>query len=139
MASAELLRAAEHDAQKVLNRFFQCLDDGRYEALSALMAQDGVWHRQGKALKGPAGVLEAMRARPAGLATRHLVSNLVVDAATEDRADAVFYVTVYAHTGSATPAPVELPLQIVVFRQSMTRTAEGWRIAELSSTPAFRR
>lgn len=134
--------AAENAAAKLLNRFFHCLDDGRYEEMAELMAPDGVWHRQGKALQGPAAVLAAMRERPAGLVSRHVVSNLVVDAAAEDRAEAAFYATVFAHSGAPgaqPPAPMELPFQLAVFRATALRGGDGWRIGQLSSTPAFKR
>ena len=37
--------------------FFHALDTRRHEAAAALMAQDGVWLRQGKRLCGPQEVL----------------------------------------------------------------------------------
>ncbi|MFT8247117.1 nuclear transport factor 2 family protein [Roseomonas sp. BN140053] len=139
MATADMRRAAEHDAQKVINRFFHCLDDGRYEELSDLMAPEGIWHRQGKELKGPGMVLEAMRARPASLATRHVVTNLVVDARADDLVEAAFYVTVYGHSGGTIPAPLELPLHVSLYRETLTGSADGWHIAEITSSPTFKR
>jgi hypothetical protein len=133
----------EHEAAAVVHRFFRYLDDGDYDRLAAMMAADGVWHRQGKMLRGPAMVLEAMKARPAGVITRHLVSNLLVDVAAPDHAEVSCYITVYAHTGETKPdqpAPLELPLQIGTYRIKLTRAAQGGaRIAEITARMAFRR
>lgn len=60
-------------------RFFAALDAGDIAAVSACMAEDGVWHRQGQALRGPDQVLAALKQRPAGRVTAHLVNNLVID------------------------------------------------------------
>ena len=132
----------ERDAMTVVHRFFRHLDDGDYDGLVALMAADGVWHRQGKMLRGPAMVLEAMKARPAGVTTRHLVSNMLVDVIDPDHAEASCYITVYAYTGDKKPddpAPLELPLQIGTYRIKLTRTPQGGRINEIAAKMAFRR
>jgi len=132
----------ERDASDIVHRFFRHLDDGDYEDLAALMATEGVWHRQGKALIGPAMVLEAMRARPAGTTTRHLVTNMLVDAVDAHRVEASCYITVYAHTGETKPgepAPLELPLQIGTYRILVERGAQGCRIGEIAAKIAFRK
>src|SRR5450759_1230854 len=84
--------------QRVVHDFFRSLDDCQYEALTALMAPDGVWYRQGKELRGLSMVMEAMKERPAGLTTRHIVSNFAVDIADQNHATASHYLTVFAHT-----------------------------------------
>lgn len=132
----------EREATTVVHRFFRHLDDGDYGALAALMAPEGVWHRQGKMLRGPTMVLEAMKARPAGVTTRHLVTNMLVDVADPDHAGASCYITVYAHTGEKKPdepAPMELPLQIGTYRIKLTRTPQGAQIDEITAKVAFRR
>lgn len=138
----EQQRAIEHDAAKPVLRFFHHLDAGEYDRLVALMAPDGVWHRQGKELRGRDAIMEAMRARPAGLLTQHNATNLVVDAVDADHATATVYLTVFAHTpaaGAKGPGPVELPNLVGIYREKLVRTAEGWRIAEITSQPMMRR
>jgi hypothetical protein len=131
-------RAIEHDVEKIVLRFFHYLDGGDYDKLAGLFAADGVWHRQGKALREPEAVLEAMHARPAGMVTQHVASNVVVDATDADHADATLYLTVFAHAG-AVPAPIEPPAQVGIYRERLVRTADGWRIGEITSLPKFRR
>jgi len=133
----EQQRAIEHDAGKTVLRFFHCLDDANYDGLVGLMAPDGVWHRQGKELKGRAAIMEAMKARPAGLATQHNATTLVVDAVDADHATATVYLVVFAGQGGS--GAVELPNLVGVYREKLVRLAEGWRIAEITSQPRFRR
>ena len=50
----EAERAIEWDCAQVLTRFFNYFDQWRYEDMADLFAEDGVWHRQGRALAGRA-------------------------------------------------------------------------------------
>jgi SnoaL-like protein len=125
-------RAIEHDVEKVALRFFHYLDGGDYQKLAALFAADGVWHRQGTALRGPGAVLEAMHARPAGIVTQHYA----------EHAEATLYLAVFAHSGGADakpPAPMELPIQVAIYREKLVRSDDGWRIAEITSQQKFKR
>ena len=131
-----------YEIQGLIYRFFFYLDEQEYDELTALMAPTGVWHRNGKALKGPEGVMEAMKMRPVGFTTRHLITNIMVDVDGADRAQATFYMTVFVHTGDARPSgplPIELPLHCSVFSETFVRTAQGWRIAELEGSATFHR
>src|SRR5882724_12776568 len=65
----------------LLHRLFFNLDEQRYSQVAELFAPDGVWHRQGEQLQGRDAVRQALEQRPAGLKTRHLVSNTIVEAA----------------------------------------------------------
>jgi hypothetical protein len=135
-------RAIEHDVEKVALRFFHYLDGGDYQKLAALFAADGVWHRQGTALRGPGAVLEAMHARPAGIVTQHFASNVVVEPSDAEHAEATLYLAVFAHSGGADakpPAPMELPIQVAIFREKLVRSDDGWRIAEITSQQKFKR
>lgn len=48
--------------QQAILRFYSALDRSDYDSLAAAMAPEGVWHRQGRALRGPDEVLAAVRA-----------------------------------------------------------------------------
>lgn len=137
------MRAAiQRDVESVIFRFFLHLDEQEYDQLAQLMAPTGTWLRNGALLKGPEGVREAMRSRPAGFTTRHLITNVIVDVADDDHADATYYMTVFVHAGDAKPTgPVKMdvPMHVSVFRQRFMRAPEGWRIAELHGTATFHR
>jgi hypothetical protein len=134
-------RAIEADVARIVPRFFLHLDSQEFTRLADLMAPDGAWHRAGKELRGRAMLLEAMDARGTTRKTRHLISNLVVDAIDADHAEAIFYSTAFVHTGTAADAiaPMELPSSIGTYRANFIRTVDGWRIAALKSQMAFRR
>ena len=139
---ADQRRAIEHDAERTIVRFFHYLDTRAYEKLAGLMAPEGVWNRQGKALKGRDMVLAAMHARPKGFTTQHLVTNLVVDVVDADHAEANYYLTVFAHQlaeGGQLPAPMEAPLLAAFYQEKLVRTPQGWRINNISDTVAFKR
>ncbi|MFM0045590.1 nuclear transport factor 2 family protein [Paraburkholderia sediminicola] len=124
----------------LLNRFFVYLDDRKYDELIRLFAANGVWHRQGVTLEGPAKILDALQARPADLTTRHLLTNVVPVVESADSVQAVMYITVFADNGpqQPSPLPMALPLQVGVYRARFVLIDE-WRIAELRGDPTFRR
>jgi hypothetical protein len=118
------------------------LDEREYDKLAGLMAPAGTWLRNGVLLTGPEGVREAMRSRPPGFTTRHLITNIIVRPTGAEKADATFYMTVFVHSGDAPPAgpvPIDLPVHLSVFQQKSVLTPQGWRIAELSGTATFNR
>jgi len=61
----------------LINRFFVAIDERNYKEAAGLFAPDGIWHRQGKTLRGPNEILGALEGRPAHLLTRHLITNFV--------------------------------------------------------------
>lgn len=128
--------------ERLVHQFFAYLDQRDYDPLVAQMAPNGVWHRQGKELCGPAMVMAAMRARPVGFHTRHVVSNLIVDQSSKSRANASFYLTVYTHQAedaAAAPFPMALPNSLGVYRLNLASARGRWRIAEMNSEQVFRR
>jgi hypothetical protein len=128
------------DIERLIYRFFLHLDERRYADLCALMAPRGVWHRQGKALQGPDEVLDALKLRPAGATTRHLITNVIVDITGAASAEATHYLAVFFHgadTPPSLPVRIELPRHISIFSEKFVRTADGWRVAEMSEIPTF--
>ena len=134
-------RAVEMDVGWIVPRFFMHLDNQEFDRLADLLAPDGVWHRAGKELRGRAMLLAAMDARGATRRTRHLITNLIVDAIDADHAEAVFYSTAFVCTDAAPDviAPMELPSSIGTYRATFVRMPDGWRIAALKSQMTFRR
>ena len=104
------------------------------------MAPEGVWHRQGRALRGPDEVLAAVRQRPPGRVTAHLVQNLVVDLMNEDEATARYLSLVYRHDGPAgadEPAPLSAPLSISAGNDRLRRANGEWLVVERRSRRLF--
>jgi hypothetical protein len=129
--------------QQAVLRFYAALDASDYGAVAAAVAPEGVWHRQGRALRGPAEVLAALAERPAGRVTAHLVQNLVVDLADERNATARYMSLVYRHdagAGAASegPAPLGAPLSIAAYSDRLRRDEGGaWLVVERRSRRAF--
>lgn len=127
--------------QQAIHRFYAALDASDMDAVSAAMADDGVWHRQGQALRGPAAVQAALAQRPAGRRTAHLVQNLLVDVIDPGHAQAQFMTLVYRHDADAPlsgAAPLGGPLSISFHRERLVCTKGGvWKFVEKVSERRF--
>jgi hypothetical protein len=82
-------------------QFFGGLDRRDYQFVTNLMARDGVWHRQGKELRGRVAVLKALVERDSSRKTCHLVTNLHVEQATQATARVRYYMTAYETLAAA--------------------------------------
>ncbi|HEY0294427.1 MAG TPA: nuclear transport factor 2 family protein [Bordetella sp.] len=82
-------------------RFFLGLDQRDNQGVAALMAREGVWHRQGAELVGPQAVLQALEKRDPKRRTAHTVANLWVEAATPQTARVRYYLIAYETTVDA--------------------------------------
>ncbi|GGG34479.1 hypothetical protein GCM10010964_23010 [Caldovatus sediminis] len=126
---------------QAIARFWAALDAPDHETVARSMAPAGVWHRQGKALRGPEGVRAALAERPAGRVTAHMVQNLVVELADENTATARYLSLVYRHDADRAPeGPVPLgdALSIAAVSDRLRRGADGaWPVVERRSRPVF--
>jgi len=126
--------AAVSGCQQAIHRFYLALDGGDFDTVAACMAEQGVWHRQGRALRGPAEVRQALADRPAGRTTAHLVQNLVIDLDGPHRAAARYMTLVYRVDAAAVPTgpvPLPPPLSISLHRERLSRAADGrWLVEE---------
>lgn len=109
-----------------LHAFFNHLDERRYDDLAAMFLPDGRWLRQGRWLDGPEAILDALRARPATMRVRHMVSNVVVNGISLDEARVHAYLTAYRQMEGQPPALFSINLVGNVFH----RQAGTWLLAE---------
>ncbi|HWX50027.1 MAG TPA: nuclear transport factor 2 family protein [Roseomonas sp.] len=126
--------------QQAVLRFYSALDAGDFAAVAAAMAPEGVWHRQGRHLRGPGEVAAALAERPAGRITAHLVQNLVIDLLDETTAEARFHSLVYRHDagpGAEGAAPLGAPLSISRSRDRLRLEGGEWLVVERGSTRVF--
>lgn len=133
---------AERGAIRALIGMWAALDSGQYETVATSFAEDGVWHRQGKELKGPAMVRAAMDERSKGARTRHVVTNVLTTLQGEFAAEINFYMTVFSHAGepdAPLPAPMNLPNTVGLSRATLRLEGTQWKITELKSGATFRR
>lgn len=133
-----LQRALAFDCEQLLARLYYCLDESRYADLVAVFASDGIWHRQGKALKGHAEILAALKARPATQVTRHVISNIWVSVADDGSMNSVGYLMPYVHTGDEVPRkpiPIRFPTRLLVMETRFLRAGDSCVIAEHKVRP----
>jgi SnoaL-like domain len=136
----EQARAIEWDCAQILIRFFNEFDAWRYREMAALFAPDGVWQRQGRALRGADAILAVLEQRSTTQTARHVVTNVQVKALDADKAQSLLYVTAYQHdTGEQATAPpvIRSPSLLLVVPGELVRTEEGWRISSLTMTRVF--
>jgi hypothetical protein len=136
------LQRAPADPADVVLRFFRYLDDQDYGQIPTLFTDDGVWHRNGVANKGPSQVRQSIAEIPPVMPTVHLVTNLQIDHASPIEAHAVFYVTALRSSpgiNSPPPWPMELPLLVTLYKAHLVTDPHAWRIKALRNNPIFRR
>ncbi len=109
-----------------LHAFFSHLDERRYEALVGMFLPDGRWLRQGLWFEGREAIVQALRARPATLRVRHIISNVHVAAAGPDTAQVDAYMTAYRQLEGQAPSLFTVSRVANTFRR-----AQGeWMLAE---------
>ena len=82
-----MLDTVDIDAERACERLalavYSLMDQGRYEETAALFTDDAVWVRGDKPVAGRDAILAALHQRSASEASRHLVTNVVVDIRSE--------------------------------------------------------
>jgi hypothetical protein len=134
--------AAERGALRAVISHWAALDAMNYAAVAEGFAADGVWHRQGKELKGPGMVSAAMAERPKGARTRHIVTNVLATVKSESEVAIDFYMTVFSHNGEADaplPAPMNVPNSVGLAHATVRRDSGQWKIVSLRSAATFQR
>ncbi|MBC7987926.1 MAG: nuclear transport factor 2 family protein [Sphingomonadaceae bacterium] len=135
--------AIEWECARLINRYALLNDGGKWEALVALYAKDGLMTRPtapDDPIVGHEALLAAFTARPPR-ASRHVCANIVVEveSATEARAESV----IALYTGSD-PGDGGLPVLdgaplIGTYRDRFRLTDDGWRFAERRGALDFRK
>ena len=123
-----------HAIAAVVYRFFAGLDARDHGACAALMAHDGVWHRQGAELVGPTAVLAALERRDPARQTAHLVTNLWIEDADASQARVRFYLS--AHEVRIDADGRAGPVQLAGLRDctdELVRQDGQWRIRSKTS------
>ena len=136
----ERLLLNERGVERAIMAFYHALDASDFEHLIHAVAPDGVWYRQGKELRSRDMVREAMNARAPGTRTRHLVTNLLIDSVTADKAEARFYMTVFRSDGdSGRPKPdkTEVPRVVALYKVRLRLDNGEWLFTEIKGETTF--
>lgn len=135
--------AIEWTCHRLALSFFAHNDAGEYDALAALFTEDGEFARPtdpDNPVRGRQAIHEAFVSRPGGRVTRHVCSNLLVEALSEDRARGSMYVVLYmGEAGDTAKLGVRAkPVQLVgEYHDEYRLTDEGWRIARRTGNVTF--
>jgi hypothetical protein len=128
----------ESQCVSILNRFYRLLDSGDVSGLCALMNSEFVWMRQGKELRSPADVDEALRQRASNLQVFHLLNSVMIDLIVDDHVRYSGYLIVLrvpveaGGLGGTAPAGIQA---LHICQGEMMRTAGGWRVSKMNAGP----
>jgi uncharacterized protein (TIGR02246 family) len=132
--------AAQLACERLLVRLFHCLDARDYEAVAACFTEDALWLRQGKELRGPTQVLEALQQRTATIHVHHLLTNIDVRLIGKNQAKSIAYMMVYrSDTGRPPQFPIKAagPELVAVCTAEYRRGSEGWRVTGLATVITY--
>jgi hypothetical protein len=127
-----LERDIEWDCQRVMLRFYDAFDRGDYDAMVAMFAADGAWHRAGKVLAKDQIAAELER-RPPQQRVRHVLSNILVDARDPDHAGLTCYLVAYRNPDVDRPPEQQLlhaPYLFLHVTATLARQAGMWYLTK---------
>jgi hypothetical protein len=132
------------DCESLIHAFCFFIDHGQAEKVVELFADDGVFERLGHALRGHAEISAAMAARSPRVITRHVCSNIMLEAQAPARMTGVTYFELFRHDrgGAAeaqAPAPSELLEAVGEYHDAFEKTAQGWRFTHRVALAVFQR
>jgi hypothetical protein len=139
MNAIQTMTAGLH-AENLIVRLYNALDMHQPEKLGSFFAADGVWNRQGKALRGAEAIFAELSQRPKGRTTLHIVSNFMADPISDRELQTTYYLTVFRHDSDGAvklPIAMSLPFAAIVCRTRVVLVGDQWLIAEVSSRTLF--
>ena len=125
---------------QLMHQLFYFLDQSNYRDLASLFAPNGIWHRQGERLAGPAQIVQALLKRSATQRIRHLISNQFIESQSPDQVQMVAYLTAYRFDdGTLHAGPVEIsrPFLLSLLRASLRQVDGAWRVSEMTLAREF--
>jgi hypothetical protein len=117
-------RTIEADCARLIHRYVNLADAGRWAEVAALYTADARFarpSRPGEWVSGRDAILASFTARPPR-PQRHVVANVVVDVDGADSARAFSVILLFTAAGT--------PPLVGSYTDRLVRTADGWRFAE---------
>jgi hypothetical protein len=136
------ISAIERACTRLVYAYARAADFGDAAAAAALFAADGVLEMPGgRRFAGRAAIRQRLAEQPAAQVSRHVISNLLIDALDENRARGFCYLTLYRGTRgeAAGPLPSAAPFVIGHYEDEFVRDGGDWRFAARRLTFTFRR
>jgi len=136
-------RAIEWECTRLINLYANLNDQGRWQDVAALYAEDGLMTRPtapDAPIVGRDTILASFLSRPAR-ATKHICANIVVEAESATEASATSNILLFAGTNAedgGLPTRNDGPPLVGEYRDRFVKTTDGWRFAERRGTLSFR-
>jgi hypothetical protein len=133
MDSTEILDI-ERECEHLVKLYCHYVDHGQAERVGELFAKDGVWRGSQQEYHGLDEIQQALKTRQANQErmSRHICTNVLIEAVDSDHATGTAYLIVYRHDGKIGREVSPLPGPDVVgeYRDKFVRTSDGWKIQE---------
>ena len=123
----------EAQCTRLCTDFAWCVDHRKYDQLVELFDEQATFERTGEVLRGRGGILRAMQARPAGIDTRHICTNIRIDPVSPREAAGIACLLLFR--GPA--ATATQPALVAEFHDHYVATPQGWKIASRVARPVF--
>ncbi|HTK62961.1 MAG TPA: nuclear transport factor 2 family protein [Pseudonocardia sp.] len=130
----------EAECTRLCVRFARHLDNGDFEAMFALFTPDGVFDRVGQVLNGHEEMRAAFGARPPGITSRHVVTNIDFLEVSDDHVEAHIYNLSFHAVGDAGAGPLTYATEnarFLDFHDHYRLTDQGWRFASRTAGVVF--
>lgn len=138
----------ERACERLVLDFARYADEGEYEKVAALFAQEGTFTRRGETFCGRAAIADSIDAllqnrrsapKKPWWRIRHFCSNVMIDVTGPERALGTSYYTIYRYQGDPIEdiPPITGPALIGGYADVFVRTAAGWRFESRDVRPAF--
>lgn len=138
MSDTEIAADIESACRRLVMLFAHHLDHRRFREVAALFAEDGVWHRRGATMRGPAQILAFLEQRAATVVERHVMTGTLVEQQDDTTCTATSYVTIFRtdHAGGDVPT-IRGPAAFGEFHDTFRLTDDGWRFSYRTSKAVF--
>ena len=139
----EKRRAIEWECTRLINDYANLNDDGRWEDVAALYAEDGLMARPSapdQPVIGRDAILASLLARPPRV-SRHICANIVVTVESRETASAQSMILLFSGKPAADgglPVLDKKPALGGEYRDRFVLTGDGWRFSERRGALSFR-
>ena len=130
----------ESECSRLCLRFARHLDNGEFEAMFEMFTPEGVFDRVGQILRGPDQMRAAFGTRPAGVRSRHVVTNIDFLEVSAEEAEARIYNLSFHAVGDTGVGPLTYAAEnarFIDFHDHYRLTDHGWRFASRTAGVVF--
>lgn len=134
--------AIERACEQVQQSYARFIDFRDYEGFTELFCPDGLLTLAGQALQGREAIFGYCQTRPAGLRSRHVITNPFIEVLDEVTARGICYFTLYRRVTDPTAARVALPMPppaaVGHYEDRFRRIDDRWYFEHRTAQVAFR-